>query len=277
MFAFLSALTVIAITYAVIAPLVLGFAAIGLFLFYYAFRYNLLFVNTGSVDCKGLIYPRALQHTLVGCYLAMICLIGLFGIRLANGPLALMIVLLIICAFYHAALNMTLKPALRFLPQTGEDEANVVAQTEEGAVTKHTDGKTVTEKDGVSKAEPSTSGNGSPPQALPQVKQNFLSKLLNKYLDHEKYSDLVPDDFDEITYSEDVEQHAYYDPAITSKLPILWVPRDAGGVSREECAHTSKITPITDEAAFFDEKGNMTWDIEGTDGKPPAYEEKIYY
>ena len=187
-----------------------------------------------------------------------------------------MIVLLVICALYHAALNMTLKPALRFLPQTGEDEANVVAQTEEGAVTKHTDGKTVTEKDGESKAEPSTSSNGSP-QALPQAKQNFLSKLLNKYLDHEKYSNLVPDDFDEITYSEDVEQHAYYDPAISGKLPILWVPRDASGVSREECAHTSKITPITDEAAFFDEKGNITWDVEGTDGKPPVYEEKIYY
>jgi calcium permeable stress-gated cation channel len=273
-------LTVIAITYAAIAPLVLGFATIGLVFFYFAFRYNLLFVNTGAIDCKGQIYPRALQHTLVGCYLAMICLIGLFGIRVAKGPLVLMIVFLILCALYHAALNMALKPALRFLPRTREDDANVLLQqlqAEEGIPTKHTDGDTLTEKDGVPSTGATTTGKGSSVQTPPPGKQNFLTKFLSKYLHHEKYNDLVPDDFAEITYAEDIEQHAYYDPAVNTKLPILWVPRDAGGVSREECAHTSKITPITDEAAFFDEKGNLTWDMEGTEGRPPVYEEKIYY
>ena len=271
---------VIAITYAPIAPLVLGFATIGLAFFYFAFRYNLLYVNTGAIDCKGRIYPRALQHTLVGCYLAMICLIGLFGIRVAKGPLVLMIVFLIICALYHAALNMALKPALRFLPRTREDEANAPLhqlQAEEGIRAKHADGDAVAEKDGVpSNGHPAT-GKDSSVQAPPPGKQNFLTKLLSRYLHHERYNDLVPDDFAEITYPEDIEQHTYYDPAVTSKLPILWVPRDAGGVSREEVAHTSKVTPITDEAAFFDEKGNITWDMEGTEGRPPVYEEKIYY
>ncbi len=43
-------LFVIAICYAVIAPLVLGFAAIGLYLFYFAFRYNLIFVGNQAID-----------------------------------------------------------------------------------------------------------------------------------------------------------------------------------------------------------------------------------
>jgi hypothetical protein len=270
-------LTVIAITYAIIAPLLLGFATVGLAFFYFAFRYNLLFVNSAAIDCKGRTYTRALQHTLVGCYLAMICLIGLFGIQVATGPLVLTIVLLVICALYHAALNMALKPALRFLPRSREDEANVQLQTEEGAVSKHTDGDAVTEKDGVPSSGRTANGNDSLPEAAPQKKENFITKFLGKYLHHEKYNHLVPDDFAEIAYPEEIEQHAYYDPAITTKLPILWVPRDAGGVSREECAHTSKVTPITDEAAFFDDKGKLTWDMEGTDGKPPVYEEKIYY
>ena len=271
---------VIAITYAPIAPLVLGFATIGLALFYFAFRYNLLFVNTGAIDCKGQIYPRALQHTLVGCYLAMICLIGLFGIRVARGPRILMMVFLIICAVYHAALNMALKPALRFLPRTHEDEANAPLrelQAEEGIAAKHTDGDTLTEKDRVPSNGQTATTKDSSAQAAPPGKQNLLTKFLSKYLHHEMYNDLVPNDFPEITYPEDIEQHAYYDPAVNAKLPILWVPRDAGGVSREEVAHTSKITPITDEAAFFDEKGNITWDMEGTEGRPPVYEEKIYY
>ena len=188
-----------------------------------------------------------------------------------------MIVFLIICALYHAALNMALKPALRYLPRTREDEASVLLQTEEGAMAKHTDGDTLTEKDGgPANGHPAT-GKGSPMEAPPPGKQNFLTKFLSKYLHHEQYNHLLPDDFAEIAYAEDIEQHAYYDPAVSTKLPVLWVPRDAGGVSREECAHTSKTTPITDEAAFFDDKGNMTWDMEGTDGKPPVYEEKIYY
>ena len=270
-------MTVIAITYAIIAPLVLGFATVGLAFFYFAFRYNLLFVNTVNIDCKGHNYPRALQHTLVGCYLTMICLIGLFGIQVAKGPLVLTIVLLVICALYHAALNMALKPALRFLPRSHEGEPNVLLQTEEGAVSKHTDGETVPEKGEVPSSGDTANGKGSPTETSPQKKENILTKLLGKYLDHEKYNHLVPDDFAEIEYAEEIEQHAYYDPAITAKPPILWVPRDAGGVSQEECAHTSKITPITDEAASFDDKGKLTWDMEGTDGKPPVYEEKIYY
>ncbi len=51
----------IAITYGAIAPLVLGFAAIGLYLFYFAYRYNLLYVSNADIDTKGMIYPRALQ------------------------------------------------------------------------------------------------------------------------------------------------------------------------------------------------------------------------
>lgn len=63
-------LFVIAICYAAIAPLVLGFAAIGLLLFYFAYRYNLLFVSNAVIDTKGLVYPRALQHLFVGLYVA---------------------------------------------------------------------------------------------------------------------------------------------------------------------------------------------------------------
>jgi calcium permeable stress-gated cation channel len=51
-------LFVIAICYAAIAPLVLGFAAVGLYFFYFAYRYNMLFVSNANVDTKGRIYPR---------------------------------------------------------------------------------------------------------------------------------------------------------------------------------------------------------------------------
>lgn len=94
-------LLVIAVAYSIIAPLVLGFAAIGLYLFYLAFRYNFLYKTGAGSDTKGLMYPRAMQQLFVGLYFAEVCIIGIFGIGMGSapqqavGPLALMVILLV--------------------------------------------------------------------------------------------------------------------------------------------------------------------------------------
>lgn len=56
------------LAYSIIAPLVLGFAAICFFLFYLAYRYQFLYINGAKFDTKGLMYPRALQQLMVGLY-----------------------------------------------------------------------------------------------------------------------------------------------------------------------------------------------------------------
>jgi hypothetical protein len=88
---------------------------------------------------------------------------------------------------------------------------------------------------------------------------------------------LVPQDYAEIRYSPEVERDAYQDPAVNAIAPLLWVPHDEMGVSRQECLHTNKVTPMTDEGAFFNEKGKIVWDEDETGGRPPIFEEKIYY
>ena len=94
-------LLVIAVAYSIIAPLVLGFAAIGLYFFYLAFRYNMLYKTGAGYDTKGLMYPRALQQLFVGLYFAEVCIIGIFAIGMGSafmqavGPLVLMILLLV--------------------------------------------------------------------------------------------------------------------------------------------------------------------------------------
>ena len=117
----------IAICYAAIAPLVLGFAAIGLYLFYFAFRYNLMFVSNVDIDTKGKIYPRALQQLFVGLYVAEFCLIGLFAIASGSsvgavGPLILMIIMLVFTALYQLSLNAALGPLIDYLPRSMEAE-----------------------------------------------------------------------------------------------------------------------------------------------------------
>ena len=113
---------VIAVCYSVIAPLVLGFAAIGMYLFYFAFRYNLMFVSNADIDTKGKIYPRALQQLFVGLYVAEFCLIGLFAIGSGSsvgavGPLILMVLFLVFTALYQISLNSALGPLIEYLPK----------------------------------------------------------------------------------------------------------------------------------------------------------------
>jgi len=276
-------MTVISIAYAPIAPLMLGFACIGQGLFYFAYRYNLLFVDSSVIDTKGLVYAKALQHTLVGCYLAVICLIGLFGIRAAPAPLALMIVFLILMILYHISLTSAVQPLLHYLPRSLEAEEAALLSTESAVMTgadsqtprsketKHS--KNGTEE--IHSKEPFPAATSvRKPGTIAMIKRFFRPDI---YASYRVLRNLVPQEFAEIRYSPEIERDAYQDPAVNAIAPLLWVPRDVMGVSRQECLHTNKVTPMTDEAANFDDKGKIRWLEEETGGQPPIFEEKIYY
>jgi hypothetical protein len=107
-----------AISYSLIAPVVLGVAAIGLFLVYISYRWNLLYVYSSELDTRGLHYPRALTQTLTGVYLAEICLIGLFGVQGGYGPMVMTFGLLLFTALFNMSLNDALGPLIFNLPRT---------------------------------------------------------------------------------------------------------------------------------------------------------------
>ncbi|KAF2162622.1 hypothetical protein M409DRAFT_68935 [Zasmidium cellare ATCC 36951] len=267
-------LFVIAICYAAIAPLVLGFATIGLFLFYGAYRYNLLFVSNAVIDTKGLVYPRALQHLFVGLYVAEVCLIGLFAIATGSsigalGPLILMIVFLVFTALYQISLNSAMGPLLTYLPKSLDAEEQRLLRLDNGVAE---DGHYA---EGSAKEAHTTNGAHelSPP---PHKKPNFFVKWLRPdiYTDYETMRRLVPKDT-AIHYTQQAEDTAFFNPAITSETSLLWIPRDPMGISRQEVHDSSKVIPITDEGAYLDEKNKICWDAEG--GRPPIYEKKIYY
>ncbi|KAG5945925.1 hypothetical protein E4U53_006657 [Claviceps sorghi] len=109
---------VIALSYAFIAPLVLLFAAGGMFVTQIVWKYNLMYVLDSDMDSKGLFYPRALIHLTIGLYLAEICLIGLLALKSAYAPLALMVLFFIFTGLVHFSLSDAIAPLLLNLPQT---------------------------------------------------------------------------------------------------------------------------------------------------------------
>jgi len=260
-------IAVIGITYSCIAPLVLGFATIGMSFFYFAYRYNILFVTDSQIDTKGLIYPRALQQLLTGVYLAEVCLIGLFSIAGAIGPLILMIVFLIFTALYHIQLNAALDPLLYNLPKTLEVEEESIRE-DERLLEAGNNGTEYKEKNGTSTVTPTSAKK-------PSILTKFFKPHI--YSDYTSLRTLVPHNLLDANnlYEETVERNAYYPPSVVSETPLLWIPRDEGGISRQEVAHTSKFIPITDEGCTIDEKNKLVWDTEGA--RPPLWSPKIYY
>jgi len=239
-----------------------------------------------TIDTKGRVYPRALQQLFVGLYIAEVCLIGLFAIATgasigALGPLILMIVFLIFTALYHISLNAALGPQLNYLPKSIDAEERRLLAVENGHLDAdgYEDGAGA--KEGRSQVKPAganVNGNGAVdgPAPAPHKRPNFFVKWLRPdvYTDYETMRRLVPK-YGEVEYTRETEETAYYNPAITSQVPLLWIPRDPAGVSTQEIRDSSKVVPITDEAAYLDEKNKVVWDAQ--DGQPPIYEEKVYY
>ncbi|KAL1858947.1 hypothetical protein VTK73DRAFT_7723 [Phialemonium thermophilum] len=288
-------ITVIAITYAGIAPLMLGWATVGMSLFYFAYRYNVLFVTDTQIDTRGLIYPRAIKQLFTGLYLGELCMIGLFGASVAPGPLVLMVAFLVFTVLFHISLNKALNPLLYNLPlsllseeqSSLMDASKVSPQLPPGAANngrsaeRRNGSYASAEADGA--AEKTVSGDETlhtattvPPAAK---KGNVFMRFLKPwaYSDYRTLQGLVPrgavDPFN--LYPPEVEEAAYFPPSVTSSTPLLWIPEDPAGVSKQEVAHTSKVIPITDEGCVLNEKGQLVWDRETT--RPPVWEEKVLY
>ena len=270
-----SNIVVIAITYSAIAPLMLGWATVAMGLFYLAWRYNIFFVTDTQIDTRGMIYPRAIKQLFTGLYLAEICMIGLFGASVAPGPLILMVIFLVFTVLFHISLNSALDPLVYNLPMTllAEEETRLLDH-------EHHDGPAA--KNGASAGPEKVVSNGeSVAQAevasqMPR-KGNMLTRFLKPWLyaDYDTLRALVPREGILEQYTEQVSKNAYYPPSVTSSTPLLWIPSDAAGVSKQEIAHTSRVIPITDEGCEIDDKGKLVWDTETS--RPPVWEEKIYY
>ena len=252
-------------------------------LFYLAWRYNVLFVTDTQIDTRGLIYPRAIKQLFTGVYLAELCMIGLLGASAQPGPLILMFAFLIFTVLFHISLNSAINPLLYNLPLSllAEEESRLLDTEVTAGVDSGENGTDAGPSNSNEKAANGVdrvdSEGVAELKATGGKKGNFVTKFLKPwtYSDYFVLRALVPRDLNLDEYPDEVARNAYYPPSVTSQTPLLWIPSDAAGVSKQEIAHTSKVIPITDEGCELDDKGKLVWDRETT--RPPVWEEKVYY
>lgn len=268
-------LGVIALSYSCIAPLVLGFATVGFALIYVAFRYNFMYCYENNIDTQGAAYARATRQLFVGVYISELCLIGLFAIATGNntmaaGPLAIEALLLALTIIFHLTLRQALKHHEARLAYT--DPVPATTQVEDGLVN--------------DKSTTTSNGNHPAPGApRPSKIPAFLQKIINPERNSVTNLSASLDQFyqrPQDPLPEDIQKRAYFNPVVTSPTPVLWTVRDSMGISEREILDCKKAVPslvITDEQAYFNEKGKVEWkgQDEGKARDAPVWEERIVY
>ncbi|KAH8890372.1 DUF221-domain-containing protein [Thozetella sp. PMI_491] len=254
---------IIAIAYSCIAPLVLGFAGIGLTLYYFSYRYNLFFVIQPKVETHGRAYTLALQHLLTGLYIAELALIGIFSLKGATGPVIMTAVLFFVTVLYNYQTNKYLSPLEKYLPAdlannqaAGDETTPLLASAEEG---RHGEGEQ-------SRIERLGQQAHLSPRIVGPLARFFEPHIFASYQAMSRWLREDEGDFnafedDAPTYSEEQIRNAYVNPALTSSTPVVWLPKDEFGTSENEVRETEEAgLKASDELAHLDEKGKVHWD-----------------
>ena len=207
--------------------------------------------DSSQTNTEGRSFAKAIQQLTTGVYIGAVCLLGLFIIAtaktpLAAGPLALMIIFIVVTAVFHVLLNRTLATLEKNISHELDTEMMSPANGDA--------------KDGVTEAR-------LPPATVNNKPTNFLVKML-----------FVPSlpAFDpylmarSADYSPEIRREAYLNPAIWKPKPKLWIVRDPMGISTREIAETSKVIEISDAGAWFDEKGKLATVLSSASEKDDA-------
>jgi len=277
-------LGVIAFTYAIIAPLVLAFAAIGIGLLYIAFRYNVFYaLDNNNINTQGRAYAHAISHLTTGVFLGQLCLIGLIAINTANsksatGPLVLAIIGLIGTVVFFFLMRRATKPLMNTFPQDVmmQNMKSSLSQrhAEEGHMTDNSDTQYGGhESDALSTKymNPVTHKAGRKSYFERLIKPSALPPLAPHM------SEPVPE------YSSDTRREAYVGTSVTSPSPIVWIVHDQMGISEREKAASGKFIGTSDYGAWWETgtgKLQTVWQKEGDERKVqevPIYQKPIDY
>jgi hypothetical protein len=228
----------------------------------------LLYTAQPKIDTKGHAYTLALQQVLTGIYIAELCLIGLFTLDDAKGPLFMLVILFLITAIFNYTTNRYFAPLEQYLPadlaleSEDDEQAPLLSSAEEG------------ESDALRTAESRidrlSNRTHVPPHVVSPLARFLQPRIFASHTAMKAWlRDGDFDEDDEPEYSEDDLKKAYLNPAYTSKTPIVWLAKDSIGVSKNEVKENEeKGLKSSDQGAWVTGKGELKWSVEDFEEVP---------
>ncbi|CAN6663056.1 uncharacterized protein Rsn1p [Trichomonascus vanleenenianus] len=271
-------LAVIAITYSIIAPILVVFAALTFGLIYIAYLHNLMFISLPT-EGRGMYYVRAIYQTFVGLYIGEICLLGLFVVAKAWGPIVLEAILIGATVFVQVNMQSAFAPLEQALPRdllmsaAAEQKSSSPAPsdpfdnpigegTSTNAISHHAGMEKVSTENSVDRKDPGivdeehdTGLRGATKKATKHVGMMARYFQPYKYLTPERISrDFLPDLYHQPLppLSDEEEAKAFCHPSITDTNPVVWFPRDPYGLSTQQVELLSdRNVDAHDDHAWF--------------------------
>ncbi len=267
-------LAVITFAYCIISPVILLFAGVSFLILYICYQNNINYVYGQAPDALGIYYVRALFQSMVGIYLGEICLMGIFAVSEAWGPVIMELIFLVATTFFHIQLNNAYDAHLKVLPNTVMRPLDGKTDTISWTNRKHDNDDQITNKAAsradyisryIHKEVPLLIDGEHGNQEAKRT--NFLVRFFkpNTYLSYTSIKSYIPDRFRELP-NESLEyiEHAYDYKVVSEKCPKIWIPRDPMGISQSLAFEFKDVVEIVDTNALFDASCNIIWT-----GPPP--------
>lgn len=303
-------IALVAFAYSIIAPLILSFASIALFLILGALLYNMVYVmQPNKNDARGRNYPLALFQFFVALYLSEVTLLALFVFGKNWACVALEAFWIFVTVLSHLYMKWKFIPLFETVPISAlkygaGDHTFQYPTYDQGFKEIKTEGKNYWEggnqlglvdspidqvlqdtrvdnsdvNTGVGSNEKYTDSKLEVPhaEASKKTKTTCVATLSRFFKPKLNTFDMVRDSmpasyFNYIEYNPDFVKTAYNDPAVNDGEPHIWIPKDDLGLSEiEKNKAIENGVDCSDADAGFDEKGSLVYY-----GPPPAYEEAL--
>ena len=231
------------LTYSIIAPLILPISVATFSLFWFVFRYNLLYVSAFPYGTGGQLYPTALKQLFIGVYMMELCLIGLFlstrddrGVFTGIGQAVVMMIATTLTVIYQLLLANIFSSILRYLPASTKERGD----EDEGGESnrKHSSAPGL---DHLRHLGHTCYGWMRPFKEVPRDLQESVNGLAQNEFD------VTP-------------RRGYKHEAADHRSPVVWIPKDDLGISEDEIAYARNYAPdirISNEFADLDIKGRL--------------------
>ncbi|GAA5911541.1 uncharacterized protein JCM6883_005788 [Sporobolomyces salmoneus] len=272
LFPSMTLLTVIGLTYSIIAPLICGFALVAFALYWFVYKYLFLLVidNPPANETGGKFYPKALTHIFVGLYIEQICLAGLFflaqdsnGNQSAIPQGAIMVVLIVITVLFQLLMLKSYKPLVDNLPLSMNarlEERNASMNGGSNSTQQH--GSPNSNLRQVNTADTHERGEKHestfPPTRVSMEEQQALHDKQRGENNHHQHQTANSSPGGTLPGEEHLDRHAFDHPASYEDYPTVWIPQDRRGFYEREVGDTKSAgVDVSTEGATMNEKGKV--------------------
>ena len=206
---------------------------------------------------------------------------GLLGIRTAIPQVVLFAITIPITAIYQILLQWKIEKKLEFLDVTeeydlesGKDQSAVKGVPAEEKnpttfVTDSTNGQVPVQRADAAEITDAGEGTDGPHRTGASVAPDGVTAGVEGSAGVDAVTDQLPPTNANAPSRGHAGIDNFYHPAVTAPVPVIWIPEDPLGISKEEIRDTEAAgdIKITDSGAKLDETNKLGWSED-----PPDYE-----